>query len=88
LGLTRVDADTIQYEATVNDPKIWVRSWKVAIPLKRRPDYGMFEYACHEGNYAMGNILSGAQLGRQERSQSREVGRSFSPDRFPAFWPA
>ena len=59
--LTRVDADTIQYEATVNDPQIWVRPWKVALPLKRHSEYGMFEYACHEGNYAMKNILSGAR---------------------------
>jgi hypothetical protein len=59
--LTRVDADTIQYEATINDPQIWVRPWKVALPLKRHPEYGMFEYACHEGNYAMKNILSGAR---------------------------
>ena len=59
--LTRVDADTIQYEATVNDPQIWVRPWKVALPLKRHSDYGMFEYACHEGNYAMKNILSAAR---------------------------
>jgi hypothetical protein len=59
--LTRVAADTIQYEATVEDPKIWVRPWKVALPLTRHPDYGMFEYACHEGNYAMKNILSGAR---------------------------
>ena len=59
--LTRIDADTIQYEATVTDPQIWVRPWKVALPLKRHSDYGMFEYACHEGNYAMTNILSGAR---------------------------
>jgi len=65
--LTRIDADTIQYEATVNDPQIWVRPWKVALPLKRHSDYGMFEYACHEGNYAMKNILSGA------RSDDREA---------------
>ena len=65
--LTRIDADTIQYEATVNDPQIWVRPWKVALPLKRHNDYGMFEYACHEGNYAMKNILSGA------RSDDREA---------------
>ena len=59
--LTRTDADTIQYEATVIDPRIWVRPWKVALPLKQHPEYGMFEYACHEGNYAMKNILSAAR---------------------------
>jgi hypothetical protein len=59
--LTRTDDDTIQYEATVSDPRIWVRPWKVALPLRRHSEYGMFEYACHEGNYAMPNILSGAR---------------------------
>jgi hypothetical protein len=59
--LTRTDADTMQYEATVTDPRTWVRPWKVALPFKRHPDYGMFEYACHEGNYAMKNILSAAR---------------------------
>jgi hypothetical protein len=59
--LTRVAHDTIQYEATVDDPKTWVRPWKVALPLKQHTEYGMYEYACHEGNYGMHNILSGAR---------------------------
>jgi hypothetical protein len=46
---------------TVDDPRTWVRPWKVALPLKQHPEYGMFEYACHEGNYAMKNILSAAR---------------------------
>ena len=57
--LTRVAEDTIQYEATVDDPGTWVRSWTVSFPLHRNPRYGMFEYACHEGNYALRDILSG-----------------------------
>ena len=35
------------------DPKTWTRSWKVALPLKQHPEYRMFDYACHEGNYGM-----------------------------------
>jgi hypothetical protein len=58
---TRTGADTIQYEVTISDPKTWVRPWKVAFPFRREPTYGMFEYACHEGNYAIRNILSGAR---------------------------
>jgi hypothetical protein len=58
---TRVAPDTIQYEATIEDPQIWTRPWKVSLPLKQQPEYGMFEYACHEGNYGMTNILSGAR---------------------------
>jgi hypothetical protein len=56
--LTRVGPDTIQYEATIDDPQTWTRPWTVALPLTQHPEYKMFEYACHEGNYAMSNILS------------------------------
>jgi hypothetical protein len=53
----------------VDDPKTWTRSWKVSIPLKRHPEYQMFEYACHEGNYGMRNILSGARAAEKEQAQ-------------------
>jgi hypothetical protein len=56
--LTRVDADTLIYEATVDDPRTWTRPWKISLPLTQHPEYQFFEYACHEGNYAMRNILS------------------------------
>jgi hypothetical protein len=59
--LTRIDQNTIQYQATVDDPETWTRPWTVSLPLKQQPDYGMYEYACHEGNYGMRNILSGAR---------------------------
>jgi hypothetical protein len=59
--ITRVDAVTLHYQATVSDPMTWTRPWTVALPLKSHPEYGMFEYACHEGNYAMKHILSGAR---------------------------
>jgi hypothetical protein len=58
---TRVDADTIRYQMTVNDPETWTAPWTMEYPLEREDDYGMFEYACHEGNLAMFNILSGAR---------------------------
>ncbi len=64
---TRVDADTIRYEITINDPVMWTRPWTMAFPLKREPGYGMFEYACHEGNYGLRNILSGSRA--DERNQ-------------------
>jgi hypothetical protein len=59
--LTRVDTDTIRYEAVIDDPKTWARSFTIAFPLVRDPGYGMFEYACHEGNYGLRNILSAAR---------------------------
>ena len=59
--LTRVDANTINYDATVNDPKTWSKPWTMRIVLNRDNNYQLLEYACHEGNYAMGDILSGAR---------------------------
>ena len=58
---TRTGADTIDYRFTVTDPRTWTRPWTVAIPLTRDPKYRIYEYACHEGNYAMSNSLSGAR---------------------------
>ena len=46
---------------TVDDPKTWTRPFTVELPLRRDDNYGMFEYACHEGNYSLFNILSGAR---------------------------
>jgi hypothetical protein len=58
---TRVDRDTINYEVTIDDPNAYTQSWKVGIPLNRDPEYRIFEYACHEGNHAVGNVLSGGR---------------------------
>ncbi len=58
---TRVDSNTIQYEMTVDDPKIYTRPWKIAFPIMQEPGYQLFEYSCHETNYAMFNSLSGAR---------------------------
>jgi hypothetical protein len=45
---------------TVDDPQTWTRRWTAALDLKRQTG-GMFEYACHEGNYSMLNILTGSR---------------------------
>ena len=58
---TRVDADRLEFEATIEDPNIYSRPWKVMMPLNRADDYRLFEYACHEGNYGLANSLSGAR---------------------------
>ena len=58
---TRVSANTIHYEVTIDDPKMYTRPWKLAIPLERDDQYQIFEYACHEGNYAIENILRAAR---------------------------
>jgi hypothetical protein len=54
---TRVDAATIQYSVTVDDPKVFTRPWTAAFPLNRDDKYRLYEYACHEGNYALDNML-------------------------------
>jgi hypothetical protein len=59
---TRIDRDTIQYEMTIEDPNVYTRPWKVAIPLNRADDYQLLEYACHEGNYGLPNSLRGARV--------------------------
>ena len=56
-----MSADILQYELTVKDPKTWTQPWKVSFPLKRDSEYQIFEYACHEGNNSMRNILSGSR---------------------------
>ncbi|HVS64064.1 MAG TPA: hypothetical protein VMT85_11250 [Thermoanaerobaculia bacterium] len=58
---SRIDADTLRYEFTVHDPVVWTAPWSGEYPWPATED-GVYEYACHEGNYAMGNILRGARL--------------------------
>ncbi len=65
---TRVDADTISYEFTVDDPSTFTRPWSAQIPMNRT-DEPVFEYACQEGNYALRDILSGARA--EERKSDK-----------------
>ncbi len=62
--LTRVDESTLNYEFTVIDPGTYTRPWGGEIPMRALDDR-LYEYACHEGNYALANVLSGARY--QER---------------------
>jgi hypothetical protein len=58
---TRLGPNEMRYEVTVDDPKTYVRPFKIGFPLTQEPGYRNFEYACHEGNYAMFDSLSGAR---------------------------
>jgi hypothetical protein len=58
---TRVDRDTLRYEFTVEDPATWTRKWTASIPMTRSNEL-IFEYACHEGNYALEGVLKGARF--------------------------
>ena len=57
---TRVSDDILDYEFTVNDPNVWTEAWKGSLPMWRNPE-PLYEYACHEGNYGLENILAGSR---------------------------
>jgi len=57
---TRVGENAIDYQYTVDDPATYTRSWTAAVPMIKI-EGPLFEYACHEGNYAMVDMLSGAR---------------------------
>jgi hypothetical protein len=69
---TRVDADTLIYEFTVNDPATWTKPWTAQIPMTRSDDL-MYEYACHEANYGMTNLLKGARFLEQEETAKQKT---------------
>ena len=58
---TRVNGDTVKYEFTIDDPTTFTKKWTVAIPMQQT-DEQIYEYACHEGNYGMVNLLKGARV--------------------------
>ena len=58
---TRVDASTITYTFTVDDPATWTRPWTAEVPLMKM-QAPIYEYACHEGNYGLANILRAARV--------------------------
>ena len=67
----RIDADTMEYRITVEDPATFVKPWTAVIPISRlADDTQIYEYACHEGNYAMPNLLSGARIAAAKKKTS------------------
>lgn len=65
---TRVSADTIIWEARVTDPEHLTAPFTISMPLTRDPEYVMYEYACHEGNYAIPNILNAGRARDREQA--------------------
>ena len=57
---TRVEPGVLMYEATIDDPTVWTRPWTYQVPMTFN-DQPLYEYACHEGNYGLENILAGAR---------------------------
>ena len=66
---TRVSADTIDYQYTVDDPTTYVRAWTASIPMSKTQG-PVFEYACHEGNHAIANILRTARAQDEDEDEA------------------
>ena len=80
---TRVAADVLNYEATIDDPKTYTRPWKVLLPLTMTPGYQVLPYECHEGNLAIRNILSAA---RSEEKATEEALKNGLKPPTPSVW--
>jgi hypothetical protein len=70
---TRIGADTINYEVTVDDPSTFTKKWTAMIPMVKS-DGPLLEYACHEGNYSMANILSASRAEEKNASGAAKSG--------------
>src|ERR1700686_1883618 len=70
---TRIDANTLLYEFTVDDPTLWTNPWTAVIPMSKSED-PIYEYACHEGNYGMTGILAGARVEEKAAEEAAKKG--------------
>ena len=69
--IRRADANTLVYRFTIEDPSTWDRSWTGEYPWRATKE-NLYEYACHEGNYAMTNMLKGARLKEAEDAAKKQ----------------
>jgi hypothetical protein len=69
---TRVDADTILYRFTVDDPSTWTRPWSAEVPWRKAVG-PLFEHACHEGNYGLYNTLAGARAQDKREAEANAL---------------
>jgi hypothetical protein len=78
--LTRVAPDVLMYEATIEDPSVWTEPWTYAIPMVKS-EFPVYEYACHEGNYGLYNILAGAKTNPEANVMTPEEAKDESERR-------
>ena len=72
--ITRVDADTLNYEFTIEDPTTWTTPFSGEFPMRRlAADELLYEYACHEGNYSMEGILGGERALEQAATSAAQT---------------
>jgi hypothetical protein len=72
------DSDTLIYEFTITDPTVWTKPWTVSLPMTRS-DQHLYEYACHEGNLDMRNILSGSRALEEPGGAAVKTGSAGNP---------
>ena len=70
----RIDEHSIDYQFTIDDPTVYTEPWTAVRPMPRLPDYRIYEYACHEENYAMTNILRGARAQEKAAAEAAKTG--------------
>jgi hypothetical protein len=80
---TRTAPEKVKWEVTIDDPSTWTKPWTFAMPLTIDDQEPLFEYACHEGNYAISNILSGARAEEKRVDDARRQGISVAPRPIP-----
>jgi hypothetical protein len=68
---TRADRDTILYKFTIDDPTTFTKPWSGEVPFRKSSER-IYEYACHEGNYAMSNVLSGERAQEKARTAAQK----------------
>ena len=73
-GFFPVDEQTINYEFTVDDPTTYTSAWSGEVPFKALDEL-VYEYACHEANYSLFNVLSGARAEEREAAKKKEEER-------------
>ena len=67
---TRVAADRIDYRFTIDDPATYTRPWTAVLPMTNLRNYVIYEYACHEGNYGIAGVLSGARAAEKAAEEA------------------
>lgn len=67
---TRVSPEILNYEFTVDDPTLWTRPWTAMIPLRHKDEL-IYEYACHEANLAIPDMLAGHRFEEREAAKKR-----------------
>jgi hypothetical protein len=70
---TRISPNQVRWAVTVDDPETWTKPWTFAMPLTMDDSQGVLEYSCHEGNYGLRNILSGARA--EEKKAAEEAAK-------------